>query len=383
MNAVGVPAPAGYIHSQSQPDNTVGQTKHWTQSRTVRAVAGLAVLALGALAGAVASFLSVSPFAAIIAAGAVAVVLGIAVIGYFYHHSGDASTATASKPPAVQTSASIQPPLYTPPSIPVQTAPYSPAVSTQPAYSFSGTQPHPAPMAPAFSPTLQPPQAYTPPAGPPPIYSSAGVSPPVVNTSGIAPPPSRSATVADSSGEILITAEDCIRIQEDNVTRLLEAYGYHFYQSSRDNNCFYDSISHQCPEIAPNARELRRQVAEYARNWQQLYPAADPTFSVLEASAHARLQNDVLYPDRGNIISSGLQEIETPGCFSDQVDAFFAAPVIRRPIVIIDINGNVTLAVNENGEVIDWTANFNRDLFPQNTVLLVHDGPHFMGKRRS
>ena len=95
MNAVEASVAAGYHPGQNQADNDVGQAKHWTQSRTVRAVAGVAVLALGGLAGLAASFFA-STFIAIIAAAAVTVVAGVAVIGYFYHHSGNSMTATPS-----------------------------------------------------------------------------------------------------------------------------------------------------------------------------------------------------------------------------------------------------------------------------------------------
>ncbi len=378
MNTAGVPAPTGYTHSQSQPDNTVGQTKHWTQSRTVRAVAGFAVLALGALAGGVAALFSVSTFAAIIAAGAVAVVLGIAMIGYFYHHSGNASTATTSKPPAVQPSAtSIQPPVHTPPSMPVQPPPYSPSVVTPPAaYSFSGTPTHPAPMAPALSPTLQPPQAHTPPAGPPPIYSP----PPVVNTSRVVPPPYRPAPIADNSGDILLAAEDFILLQEGNVRSLLEQYGHRFYQSSRDGNCFYDSIAHQfCPQMADGTAYLRRQVADFARVWQQRHPVDNGNFSPIEARVFARLQEIAAVPGKRDRVAAGLEEIGIQGCFADLYDIYFASQVVHRPITVIDIRGDIVLAVDENGQPIDWTSTYRRELLRPDAILLVHDNGHFMG----
>nr|MDT0253484.1 hypothetical protein [Endozoicomonas sp.] len=293
MHAAGASTQTGYSYSQSQSDNTVSQTKHWTQSRTVRAVAGLAVLGLGALTALTVSFFA-STFAAIIAAAAVTVVSAFAVVGYFSHHSSNTIT------PAFSTATTSKPPVY-----------------------------HPFPA-------------------------------------------------ADNSGKGRSTAEN-IRLQEENVRRLLEGYGYRFYQSSLDGNCFYDSIAHQCPEIARNATELRRKVADFARNWQH-YSNDNQNFSVLEACAYARLLNDVGNEVGGHAIATGLEEIATTGRYSDQIDAFFTAQVTRRPIVIIDRNGEVKLAVDENGKAIDWTQSFNRELFPQNSILLVHDGGHFMGR---
>ncbi len=92
MNSVEGPVVAGYQHSQPQVENSIGHTKHWTQSRTIQVLAGAAVVTLGVLAGLTVAFFA-STFAASIVAGAVTVVLGVSLIGYVCH-PGQGSTAT-------------------------------------------------------------------------------------------------------------------------------------------------------------------------------------------------------------------------------------------------------------------------------------------------
>ena len=72
MNSVGVqtdPLPV------QQPDQTqsTARTKHWSRSRVVHVVAGIAVIGLGALAGFALSFFA-STFTAVVLAGAVSVI---------------------------------------------------------------------------------------------------------------------------------------------------------------------------------------------------------------------------------------------------------------------------------------------------------------------
>ena len=169
-------------------------------------------------------------------------------------------------------------------------------------------------------------------------------------------------------------------MQEASVDYLLAQHGESIYRSSRDGNCMYDSAAHQCPDIARDATDLRHQVACFARNWQQLYPNGNPDFSPIEASAYARLQGDVLYETRDGFIINGLEEIESPGCFSDQIDTFFLAQVARRPVIVIDTDNNINIAIDENGRSMDWLATYDSNLVPRRKILLVRDGAHFMGR---
>lgn len=356
MNTVGTSASAVYSYTQPHPDSA-GQTRHWTQSRTVRAVAGLAVIGLGVITGLTVSLFA-SPFAAIIAAGAVTLLSGGGIIGYFFYHrhiESIESSALSSVP------ADCRFPEQTAHSLPTQPPAYTSSVGPPPAYSSS------------YTPVLR--KKSVSPCGPPPAYCARGITASEADPFELPP-----AYTVGSRGEILLTADDFIHNQEDKVRQLLTNHGDRFYQSRRDGNCFYDSIAHQCPEVARNATKLRRKVADFARKWQQSHRNYHENFSTLEACAYARLRHDVSYEAGEQTISNGLEEISTPGCFSDQIDSFFAAQVVRRPIVTIDIHGNITLAVDENGKSINWVTTYNRELLPANTILLIQDGAHFMGK---
>lgn len=74
---------------------------HWTQSRTVRAIAaGVGLLAVGAAVACIA----VGFYAAAIAAGAVALVGGLATASYFYTHRHDVAVSPEARPEAGQAS---------------------------------------------------------------------------------------------------------------------------------------------------------------------------------------------------------------------------------------------------------------------------------------
>ncbi len=347
MNAVEPSVVARYHLGQNQADNDVGQTKHWTHSRTVRAISGIAVLAVGGLAGLAASFFA-STFVAIIAAAAVAVVAGAAVIGYFYHHSGDSHTP---QPPASPGALPIQPPPYTPTYVPPP--PYSPP-SAQAATATS--------YAPAFSSNI-------PPSDPPPAYPRYGTpAAGVVDPYDL--PPEYTAEMA----------EDFIRDQENRAERMLRENGLELYRSCRDGNCFYDSIAHQLrPQIANGAAGLRRQVADFARAWQQRHPVDSGNFSPIEARVFARLREIVAVPGSTDRVATGLDEIGILGCFADLFDIYFASQVVRRPITVINTFGGIVLAVDENGQPLDWTPTYRPELLRQDGILLVHDSGHFMG----
>ncbi len=164
--------------------------------------------------------------------------------------------------------------------------------------------------------------------------------------------------------------------QEQRAHQMLTRHGYRLYPSSRDGNCFYDAIAHQCPAAVTNALELRMRVASFAGTWQQCYPKADPGFTAIEGRAYARLRGDDVQFSK---FHSGLEEIGTPGCYADQIDAYFAAQLLARPIVVVNILGEVTLAVDGAGRQIDWLRQLSVELIPADTILLVHDQNHFMG----
>ena len=187
------------------------------------------------------------------------------------------------------------------------------------------------------------------------------------------PTPATTTVTGNSISDALIS--DALAIQEHRAQRMLAMHGYHLYPSSRDGNCFYDAIAHQCPTTVVTALELRLRVAEFARAWLQCHPQVAPTFTAVEGRAYARLRGDVAYAK----IRSGLEEIGTPDCYADQIDAYFAARLLARPIVIINILGEVTFAVDENGVKIDWLSQMSPQLIPANTIVLVHDQNHFMG----
>lgn len=98
MNTVGISASNNHLYGQPRRchSHSVGQTKHWTQSRTVRNWAGMTVLAVGALAGVVTSFFA-GPIAVMIATAVVGVVVGVAVVSYFNIHRRDKDTETTSR----------------------------------------------------------------------------------------------------------------------------------------------------------------------------------------------------------------------------------------------------------------------------------------------
>ncbi|MBO9483537.1 hypothetical protein [Salinisphaera sp. G21_0] len=413
MNPVEASVTTGYHHNQSHNDNSVGETKHWAQSRTVRAVAGVAVLALGGLAGLAVSFFA-SPLAAIIAAGAVTAVLGVCIIGYFYHHRGENSTTT---PPDIQSPEpisadtgspedSIQPSpsttSYVPPSLPTpSTASYVPPAPPTPS---TASYVPPAPPTPSTAPYVNPPEfahnaSYVPSVPPP--YSAYAEPPtsagnaaahvPSVTSNPLPdePPPAYTPlpgfVVADPFESPppykIVGPEEYIQMQETRVDALLRQHGETIYRSGRDGNCLYDAAAHQCPEIARDATDLRQQVARFAREWQQRYPDGNINFSPIEARAYARLQGDVGYVTGDTTIANGLDEIAVPGCFSDHIDTFFLAQVAKMPVIVIDIDNNVTIAVDENGQFIDCLGAYDSSLVPQGKILLVRDGPHFMGRQ--
>lgn len=164
--------------------------------------------------------------------------------------------------------------------------------------------------------------------------------------------------------------------QEQRAQQMLTSHGYRLYSSSRDGNCFYDAIAHQCPEAVTNALELRMRVASFARAWQQCHPKVDPRFTAIEGRAYARLRGDDVQFSK---LHSGLEEIGTPDCYADQIDAYFAAQLLARPIVVVNIFGEVTFAVDGAGRQIDWLRQMSVELIPADTILLVHDQNHFMG----
>lgn len=295
MNSVGVqtdPLPV------QQPDQTqsTARTKHWSRSRVVHVVAGIAVIGLGALAGFALSFFA-STFTAVVLAGAVSVILGGAVYGYLRYK-----------------------------------------IETSPAY--------PAP------------QNANPPSPDP---ASQGATPPL---------PVVSASIPAVSNRL----KKFFTSQEQRAQEMLSPHGFRLYASSRDGNCFYDAIAHQCPTAVKDAEDLRKRVAEFAEDWKQRHPLVDPRFTAIEGRAYARLGNDVAYSQ----VHSGLDEIGTPGCYADQVDAYFVAQVLARPVIIINIKGEVTLAVNENGKQIGCRK-LSSLLIPENSIVVIHDQSHFLG----
>ena len=278
MNSVGVQTEPQLLQQPAQPENGTAKTSHWSRSRVVHVVAGVAVLGLGVLAGFALSFFA-STFASVVVAGAVSVILGGAVYGYLRFKS--------------------------------ETAPIRPA----------------------------------------PLNAT---------------PSSPKHTYAGGTLKTLFTG------QEQRAQEMLTPHGYCLYSSTRDGNCFYDAIAHQCPAVK-NALELRMRVFEFAKGWQDRHQQTDANFSAIEGRAHARLLNDVNYSQ----VRSGLDEIASPNCFADQIDAYFVARVLARPIVIINIEGEVTLAVKANGEQADVTK--ISEPVPEGSIILIHDNNHFMG----
>lgn len=274
MNSVGVQTDPQLLQQPAQPENDTAKTSHWSRSRVVHVVAGVAVLGLGALAGFALSFFA-STFASVVVAGAVSVILGGAVYGYLRFQS-----------------------------------------ETSPIHLATPSSPKP---------------AYT--------------------------------------GGMLKTL---FKGQEQIAQEMLTPHGYHLYSSTRDGNCFYDAIAHQCPTVK-NALELRKSVSEFAKGWQERHQETDANFSAIEGRAHARLLNDVNYSQ----IPSGLDEIASPNCFADQIDAYFVARLLARPIVIINIKGEVTLAVRANGKQAEITD--ISEPMPEGSIILIHDNNHFMG----
>ena len=283
MNSVGVQTVQQ--PTQLQCSDGTANTKHWSRSRIVRVVAGVAVVGLGALAGLALSFFT-STFTAILVAGAVSVILGGAVYGYLRFKS--------------------------------QTSPVSPTQQSS-----------------------QPPSLINP-------------------------------ALTNSVNE---TIQSSFMPQEQRAQEMLSEHGYRLYPAIRDGNCFYDAIAHQCREEVANALELRLRVAGFARAWHQRHPQIDANFTAVEGRAHARLGNDVAYSQ----IRCGLDELATPDCYADQIDAYFAARTLARPIVITDISGAVTLAVDENGVQIDQLHQLSSEQMPDDAIVLIHDQNHFMG----
>lgn len=167
--------------------------------------------------------------------------------------------------------------------------------------------------------------------------------------------------------------------QEQRAQQMLTSHGYRLYPSLRDGNCFYDAIAHQCPAAVTSALELRMRVASFAGAWQQCHPKVDSSFTAIEARAYARLRRDDVQFSK---FHSGLEEIGTPGCYADQIDAYFAAQLLARPIVVVNILGEVTFAVDDAGRQIDWLSQMSIELIPADTIILVHDQNHFMGAER-
>ena len=347
MNAVEASVAAGYHPGQNQADNDVGQTKHWTQSRTVRAVAGVAVLALGGLAGLTASFFA-STFIAIIAAAAVTVVVGVAVIGYFYHHSGDSHTPPppASPFPGAQP---IQPPPYTATYVPPSPPPYSPPSAT-------------AATATAYVPAVS---SNTLPSDPPPAYARYGTpAAEVVDPSD--PPPEYTALIA----------EQFIRDQESRAEWMLKAYGVELYKSCRNGNCYFDSVINQRPAGSNwTIHSLRNRVYQEAVQWCNDYaPNYDPTIHSSENDLYGRL-----------MFQNGLEALRTDKKWVDATDSMFTAKVLNTPVVVLNIDGGVGHAFDAEGRFMNDVINASRNLDYYRTVLnnrfilLIFDTNHFMG----
>ncbi len=278
MYSVGVQTDPQLLQQPAQPENGAAKTSHWSRSRVVHVVAGVAVLGLGVMAGFALSFFA-STFASVVVAGAVSVILGGAVYGYL---------------------------------------------------RFKG--------------------------------ETAPIRPAPLNATPSSPKP----THAGGTLKTLFTG------QEQRAQEMLYPHGYRLYSSTRDGNCFYDAIAHQCPAVK-NALELRMRVYEFAKGWQDRHQQTDANFSAIEGRAHARLLNDVNYSQ----VRSGLDEIASPNCFADQIDAYFVARVLARPIVIINIKGEVTLAVKANGKRANVTQ--ISEPMPEGSIILIHDNNHFMG----
>lgn len=278
MNSVGVQTDPQLLQQPAQPENGTAKTSHWSRSRVVHVVAGVAVLGLGALAGFAISFFA-STFASVVVAGTVSVIVGGAVFGYLRFKS--------------------------------ETSPICPELLNVIPSSLKST----------------------------------------------------------NAGK---TFKTLFKGQEQIAQEMLTPHGYRLYSSTRDGNCFYDAIAHQCPAVK-NALELRKRVFEFAKGWQERHQQTDENFSAIEGRAHARLLNDVNYSQ----VRSGLDEIASPNCFADQIDAYFVARVLARPIVIINIKGEVTLAVDANGKQ-EKVAEISEPM-PEGSIILIHDNNHFMG----
>lgn len=352
MDSVGASVTAGYNHSQPQAGQSVGETKHWTQSRTVRAFAVVGVPILGALAGLAVSFFA-GPFAAIIAAGAVTVVLGAAVIGYFYHHRGTTSTDTVSTLPNAQTPVTpMQPPPYTasyvPPPPPPPYTPHSVPATTATAYAPAAS-PNPLPS--------DPPPGYT-------RYGTPAAAGLVVEPSD--PPPEYTDLIA----------EEFIHGQENRATRMLQLYDLELYKSCHDGNCYFDSVVNQCP-VGSNwtIQNLRNRVYQEALQWCNNYAVNyDPSVFSFENDLYGRL-----------MFQNGLDALRTDKEWVDAADSVFTARVLNTPIVILNMDGTVGHAYDAQGQCMGDFLNVCRDLNYYRTILsdrfivLVFDINHFMG----
>ena len=340
MNTAGISAPNNHLYSQSKADGSVGQTKHWTQSRTVRNIAGIAVLAVGALAGVAASFFA-SPFAVIVAAGAVTVVVGVAVVGYFSFksHRDNSGTAKASISPAGQTPLPPSPETpQTPPAMPAQPRSYPSAANPY----FPETDSY---LLKSHS-------------------QSAYQAPPKYVPS------------ANYQGRRIITCKDYIHMQEDHAAKVVRSYGYRFYGSSRDGNCYFDSVVNQCPEGSGwTVHNLRNRVYQEAVRWCNNYAAHyNPKSHSFENDLYTRL-----------IFQNGLNALKNDRQWADAADSVFTARVLNKPVVVINMNGSVGFAVDAQGQFMSDLLNATRRLddyriiLDDQFILLIFDRNHFMG----
>ena len=79
---------------------------------------------------------------------------------------------------------------------------------------------------------------------------------------------------------------------------------------------------------------------------------------------------------------NGIAEISTDTVYADQSDAYFVARMLNRPIVIVDIYGHPGFTVNRDGTALDWIWGapvLDRQLIPDDTMILIHHVNHFMG----
>ena len=354
MNTAGISAPNNHLYSQSKADGSVGQTKHWTQSRTVRNIAGIAVLAVGALAGVAASFFA-SPFAVIVAAGAVTVVVGVAVVGYFSFksHRDNSGTAMASISPAGQTPLPPSPETpQTPPAMPAQPRSYPSAANPY----FPAANPY----FPAANPYFPETDSY--------LLKSHSQS------AYQAPP--KYVPSANYQGRRIITCKDYIHMQEDHAAKVVRSYGYRFYGSSRDGNCYFDSVVNQCPEGSGwTVHNLRNRVYQEAVRWCNNYAAHyNPKSHSFENDLYTRL-----------IFQNGLNALKNDRQWADAADSVFTARVLNKPVVVINMNGSVGFAVDAQGQFMSDLLNATRRLddyriiLDDQFILLIFDRNHFMG----